>query len=327
MLNEIGALYAVSGKEDEMRDFLIKNLSGCCDTLKTDGMGSVIATKKGDNPELKLFLLVPMDESGIIISQITEDGYLKFHTIGKIRPEFLVSKRVLIHGHSGVIAVKAVHLATKAEREKPVCEEDLWIDIGAESKEDAEAIVTIGDYGSFDSTFLPFGDAMIKGRALGSKISCALALELLKLNLPITLEVAFVAQFEIGFRGATTALRQLTAKHGIILDGIAEGEDASCNQGPVFFFHLLEKENMDEMQALAKTKKIPLQIRFLEENGRDLIVAKDGTEKRFLGLGIPVRYQESAAQVASLRDKNMLFDLLLQFINDYANGGFFYGDQ
>lgn len=327
MLNKLGLVQAVSGQEDGMREVLIKNLSGCCDTLKTDGMGNLIAIKKGTNPDLKLFLLAPMDEAGIIVSRITEDGYLKFHTVGRIRPEFLVSKRVVIHGHCGVIALKAIHLATKEERERPVKEEDLLIDIGADSKKDAEAIVTVGDYGTIDSAFLPFGDELVKGSGLGSKISCALAVELLQQTLPVTLEVAFVAQHEIGCRGTVTALRQLTAEHGILLGGIPQGEDVLCHQGPVLFFHVMQKEDMDAIQSLAKTIGIPLQTRFLKESGQEAVFAQNRTGKRYLGLGIPVRYQESAAQVASLRDKDMLFKLLKGWIDAYANGGFWNGNQ
>lgn len=325
MLNKFGRIEAISGQEDEMRNAIKDALKEVCDTLRTDGMGNLFAVKKGTNPDKKLFLVVPMDESGIIVSKITEDGYLKFQIVGRLRPEFLVSKRVLINGNHGVIGFKAVHLATKEEREKPVLAEDLLIDIGADSRREAEEYVTVGDYGVIDSDFITFGDEMIKGRALGSKLSCAVAVEVLKQTLPVTLEVVFTVQREVGCRGAITVPGQLAAEIGFILDGISEEEGVHCHKGAVLALKKSDREDTDTIERLAKNAGIALQTCMVEHSGQEAVFSKSEHVRRSICLGVPVRYQESAAQVAAQSDQEALLRLLLAWIAEYAKGGLYDG--
>jgi endoglucanase len=146
-----------------------------------------------------------------------------------------------IHGISGVIALKAVHLTKKEEREKPIQTENLYIDIGASTKAEAESYITVGDYGTIESEPFSMGGDLQKGKAWGSRVGCMLALDLLKEDLPVDMEVVFTTQRELGGRGLQTAAFQSEADTAIILDGVPADEGANspkCGKGGVWMIPL-----------------------------------------------------------------------------------------
>ena len=111
MLKELTELLGVSGNEGAVRSFIENEIKDFCTSLRTDSMGNLIAFKKASVPAEKTVLLsAHMDEVGFIVTGITDDGYLKFDSVGGIDPKILVSQRVTNGSISGVIALKAIHL-------------------------------------------------------------------------------------------------------------------------------------------------------------------------------------------------------------------------
>lgn len=148
-----------------------------------------------------------MDEVGLIIRSVTDEGYLKFSAVGGIDRRVLLGKPVRIgeKGVPGVIGLKAYHLVS-AEEEKTVPKlEEFYIDIGAKDKEEAESKVNLGDCAVFDSDVVAFGDGFLKAKALDDRVGCAILLELLKEELPMDVTFAFTVQEEVGTRGAFAA--------------------------------------------------------------------------------------------------------------------------
>ena len=166
-MERLSKLNAVSGFEDEAREYLIPIISKKADSVSVDSMGNIIAYKKGKSDKYTLLLGTNIDEGGFIVSDITETGFLKFKTVGDIDPRTLVSKRVAVGKNRvmGVIGMKAIHLQKKEEREAAVKAKDLYIDIGAKDKADAETMVSLGDTVAFCTEFGEFG-GKIKGKAL-----------------------------------------------------------------------------------------------------------------------------------------------------------------
>ncbi len=166
-MDRLSELNAVSGFEDEARAYLIPLIKEKCDSLEVDSMGNIIAFKKGKSDKYKILLGTNIDEVGFIVSEITEKGFLKFKSVGSPDARTLVSKRVTVGKNkiAGVIGMKAIHLQKKEEREAAVKVKDLYVDIGAKNKEDAEKSVKLGDIISFDTQFGEIGD-IIKGKAL-----------------------------------------------------------------------------------------------------------------------------------------------------------------
>ena len=123
-----------------------------------------------------------MDEVGFIITSISENGMLKFRPVGGIDPRILISKRVHIGKNRipGVLGIKAIHLQEPNERKNAVKVEQMYIDIGANSKEEAAKLVKLGDYAIFDSKMVEFGENKIKAKALDDRVGCAVLIEVLK---------------------------------------------------------------------------------------------------------------------------------------------------
>ena len=160
-----------------------------------------------------------MDEVGLIVTGITEDGWLKFSTVGGIDPQVLAGRSVLVGADlPGIIGSKAVHLQTKEQKEQPVTMEELTIDIGAANRDEANAAVHLGDPVCFDSVYTRFGDHKIKGRAIDDRVGCAMLLTLLQQELDFDLYAAFTVQEEVGLRGAAAAAFTIQPDIAIVLE-------------------------------------------------------------------------------------------------------------
>ena len=145
-LKSLCELDGPSGREDKISTYILNEIRDFCDA-KIDPMGNVIAFKKGKMPSVKKVMLdAHMDEVGVIITDITDAGFLKFDTVGGISVESLLCKRVRFENTVGVIGFKPVHQSTADERKKLPPLDSLYIDIGAESKENAEKISAYRGY-------------------------------------------------------------------------------------------------------------------------------------------------------------------------------------
>ena len=155
LLKKLCLLDGTSGDEYSIRDFIISQIDGHCE-WKTDNLGNIIAFKKGKKaPAKKLMVDAHMDEVGLIITNITADGFLKFTTVGGIDTAALMFRRVKINNDIyGVISGKPVHLIGKEERKKLPDSESLYIDIGASTKEEALKLVSLGDRAVICGDFL-----------------------------------------------------------------------------------------------------------------------------------------------------------------------------
>ena len=220
-LEKLVALRGVSGFEDEVRAYVVKEAKKLADEVRIDALGNVIAIKKGSlQPEKTVMVAAHMDEVGFIITSVEERGTLKFETVGGIDRRVLQSKRVLIGEKRvpGIIGSMAIHLL-EAKDMVPLSVEKLYIDIGCTTKAEAEALVSPGDTAVFDSNLVEFGDGMIKSRALDDRVGCGILLSALEKRYPVTLAAVFTVQEEIGCKGATVAAFALNPDAGIVLEG------------------------------------------------------------------------------------------------------------
>ena len=182
MLEKLTSLCGVSGCEDEVRNFIYGEISDYCDEIYTDKIGNLIAFKKGRSDKKKMMLTAHMDEVGFIVKNITDEGFIKFEAVGGVDSRILLGRRVLVGDKkiNGVIGIKAVHMTTAEERSHAVPIKDMYIDIGTDSREETENLLSPGDYISFSSEYTEFGDNMIKAKALDDRVGCAILVELIK---------------------------------------------------------------------------------------------------------------------------------------------------
>ena len=221
LLKRLTEAAGVSGNEKEVRDIIIEEIKDHVDELIVDRLGNVIAYKKGKEDSKKLMITAHMDEVGLMITDIDNEGLLKFTTVGGIDKRILVSKPVLIGKNKilGVIGAKPIHLQKRDEWQKALNIDQLYIDIGAKNKEEAERLVNIGDYVSFDSQYIEFGDDLIKAKALDNRVGCSLLIELIKETKDIGFYGVFTVMEEIGLVGAGPAAYRVDPDISIILEG------------------------------------------------------------------------------------------------------------
>lgn len=220
-IKKLTEINAVSGNEKNIRKYIKEIIAPYADSVTTDTMGNVIAFKKGTAPSGKTVVFnAHMDEVGFIITEIGDEGFLKFKSVGGIDERIMLAQKVLVGENAvpGVLGVKAVHLQSPSERQNVVREKDMYIDIGASTKEEAEKLVSKGDYVAFDSEYRELGDGLVKAKALDDRVGCAALCELIKKEYREDIYFCFGVQEEVGVRGATVMARRLNADIAVILE-------------------------------------------------------------------------------------------------------------
>lgn len=220
LLKKLCSARSVSGDEISVRDIILIEIKDYVDKIKIDNLGNIIVFKKGKNPApKKLMLSAHMDEVGLMVTDITSDGFIKFDEVGGLDRRILPGKRVNIgkKALSGVIGIKPIHLTKGDEREAIPEISDMYIDIGADSREEAEKYVNYGDSITFDSKFTE-NDYTITSKAIDDRFGCLVLIELIKSELDYDAYFTFVVQEEVGLRGAKVAAYTVNPDYAIVVE-------------------------------------------------------------------------------------------------------------
>ena len=334
-LKELTELSGVSGCEYEVRNYIKNKLSEIGCEYYVDKLGNVIAHNKGRKNKT-IMVAAHMDEVGLIVSHIDSDGFIKFQAVGGIDQRVLNSKAVLVGENKipGVIGSKAVHLMSDEERGKSVPIDKLYIDIGSESKTETEKLVGIGDYVTFKSDYVEFGDNLIKAKALDDRAGCSIILELLSMKLDADFYGVFTVMEEVGLRGAETAAYQLEPDLGIILEGticadmpeikdynkitsIGKGAALSLMDGSTVY-------DIDVVRSVAKiadNNNIMYQFRSSSSGGNDAgVIHKTKNGAKVVAISVPCRYIHSSVNVASKTDYENVLKLAKEVILENQKG-------
>lgn len=332
-LKDLCALSGVSGNEREVRDHIISIISGYADEVTTDVMGNVIVFKKGaKTPAKRIMMCAHMDEVGIIVTRIADDGYLKFATAGMIDQRVLVGKSVEIGDRRvyGVIGCKAIHLLKGKDREKNMEIDDMYIDIGAKDKEEAGKLVSLGDTGAFDPEIREFGDGYIKAKAIDDRFGCSVLIELIKSDLPVDCQFAFSVQEEVGLRGAYTAAYSTAPDIALIVEGTTAADIPSVSEnkkvcrvgnGAVIPFMdqgtIYNRELFNLLTNLADKNEIPWQTKNLVAGATDgAAFQRSRAGVKTAGIAAPVRNLHSPSCVAKITDMEAVFTLARLFLEE-----------
>lgn len=329
------ALSGVASFEDPVREYLMEQAKPFADEMRVDALGNLIVFKKGaKSTGNKLMLCAHMDEVGLIIKRITDDGYLKFSAIGGIDRRVLIGKRVFVGWNRvpGIIGLKAVHLTTAEERGKVPRLEEYYLDIGAKDKEEAETLVSLGDFAVFDNECMEFGNGMLKAKAIDDRVGCAIMLKLLQIDLPMDCVFAFTVQEEVGTRGAFGAAFSVTPEIALVLETTTaadlpgvKGQKRVCapGLGPVISLMdggtIYDKELFRLMCDTADSLGIPWQVKHYIAGGNDSRAVqrtKDGV--RVAGLSAAVRYLHAPTSVGAIKDFEQMLTLTSAFIDALA---------
>lgn len=336
-LKTLCALSGVSSFEDEVRNYIRKRVEPYADSIRTDAMGNLIVFKRGTRPTgNKLMLCAHMDEVGLIVKSVNEDGYLKFGCVGGIDRRVLLGKEVAVGPKRvpGVIGLKAIHLTTAEERKKVPKLTDYYIDIGAKNKEEALAQVEPGDVCTFASDAVEFGDGMLKAKAIDDRVGCAVMVKLLEEDLPLDCTFVFSAMEEVGCRGAFGAAFSVTPEIALVLEGTTAAdvpalpeERQVCwpGKGPVLAWMdngtIYDRALFERLRALAEENGLTWQMKHYISGGTDArAIQRTKAGVRVAGISAAVRYLHAPNSVCSLSDTEQILALARLFLQDMAKG-------
>ena len=330
-LKELTELSGVSGCEYEVRNFIKAKLNEIGCEFYIDKLGNVIAHNKGKKNKT-IMVAAHMDEVGLIVSHIDSKGFIKFQAVGGIDQRVLNSKVVLVGEKkvSGVIGSKAIHLMSEDERGKALPIDKLYIDIGSSSKEETEKLVSIGDYVTFKSEYVEFGDNMMKAKALDDRAGCSAILELLSMKLDVDFYGVFTVMEEVGCRGANTAAYALEPDLGIVIEGTVcadmpevEEHSKSTIIGKGAALSIMDKstvydiEEVRRVAKIAEENNIQYQFRASASGGNDAgAIHKVKSGAKVIAISVPCRYIHSSVNVASKNDYNSVVALTKAVILD-----------
>ena len=329
LLKNLCNLDGISGDEGAVRDFIISEIKDFCD-YKTDNLGNIIVFKKGKKTNKKKILLdAHMDEVGLIITNITDSGFLKFKSLG-IETECLMQRAVKINGNiNGVISGKPVHLLSGDEAKKLPKTDSLYIDIGASSREEAEKVVSVGDSAVICGEFL-VQEGKIISKAIDDRIGCAILINLIKNFNEYDFYASFSVQEEIGTRGAKVASFAVNPDCAIVLEGTTASDIAGvpedktvCHlgRGPAVSF-------MDRATAYDRTfykaaleSGIKCQTKASVTGGNDaasIHLSREGV--RTMVISVPCRYIHSESSIADISDMENAYKLAEYMLLGIASG-------
>lgn len=328
-------LDGVSGREDEVREYILERVMPFADEIQTDAMGNLMVLKKGAaKPKQRVMLAAHMDEVGLIITEITEDGYLRFDAVGGIDRRVLIGKRVFVGSVRtlGVIGSKAIHLTTAEQRKTLPKLSDMYIDIGAKDKAEAEALVQLGDTAAFDDSVIRFGDGFIKAKAIDDRAGCASMLELIESQLPCDCWFAFTVQEEVGCRGASVAARSIQPDVALILEGTTaadipgvSGADRVCQLGKGVVIPYMDKGTIYDRELygmlcrLAEENGISWQTKSRVAGGTDAsAIQRSGAGVRVAAVSVAVRNIHSPASIVKAEECEAQLKLARLFLKEFA---------
>ncbi len=312
-----------SGHETVVRDLVKAEVSKLADEISVDALGNLIARKGVKQPDgMRVMLSAHMDEIGLIATHIDDHGFIRFTTIGGVRPHTLLGGRVrFLNGISGVIGGERLENSSNVH-----VFEKLFIDVGAAGKDDCP--VKVGDMAIFDRPMLELGRRLV-AKSMDNRVSVAILIEVLRKlkKTPHELYFVFSTQEEVGVRGATTAAYGVDPDLGIAVDVTGTGDTPKGLRMAVQLGHgpavkvkdagmLSDPRVVRWMSATAEAAKIPYQLEILEGGSTDARAIQLTRAGVPVGcVSIPCRYIHSPSEMVDFDDVQNAVALLVKLLS------------
>ena len=324
LLEKLSNAHGVSGYENNVRQMIEDELRPYVDEIRTDTMGNLIATKHGGSP--RIMLAAHMDEIGLMAKYVDEKGFIYFTTTGGWFDQTLLNQRMILHtqiGHVyGVIGSKPPHAMKEEEMKKPVKAEDMFIDIGATSREDAHMLgVRAGTPITSDTEFRSLGSDMVTGKALDDRGGCAALIEALRQikDVKATIHAVFTVQEEVGLKGGRTSAFGLDPDVAFVSEvtftgdhpGIEMKDQAlEIGKGPVITVSdaegdgiIVPEQVLQWLKQAAETNNIPYQLKVGTKGQTDASIIHLSREGIPTGvISTPSRYIHTPVTVMKMSD-------------------------
>lgn len=338
MLKDLTDAKGIPGHEKEVRKVMENYIEPYADEVYTDHLGSLIGKKVGKSDGPKIMVAGHLDEVGFMVTRIDDDGFLYFQTVGGWWSQVMLAQRVTIMTAkgdvTGVIGSKPPHILSPEARKKPVEIKDMFIDIGASSKEEAESFgVRPGDsvVPYFEFTQMK-NEKMLLAKAWDNRIGCAIAIDVLRQlqeeEHPNIVYGVGTVQEEVGLRGAKTSAHLIEPDIGFGVDvgiagdtpGITDKEaDSKLGEGPQVILYdasmVSHKGVRDLVVQTAEEKQIPFQYSSMPGGGTDsgsIHITANGVPS--LSITVPTRYIHSHAAMLHRDDYENAVKLIVETI-------------
>jgi len=331
ILKELSEAFGVSGNEDDVRAIVLDAVREHVDEVKVDALGNVLAFKRGTGRQrMRVMLAAHMDEVGLMVVGYDNDGFLRVRSVGGIDPRVLPGTLLQVGSEriSGVIGVKPVHLL-KENGDKVAKLEDLVVDVGAKSKDEARKLAPLGTYATFATRFRELGPT-VRGKAFDDRAGCAVLVELLRgERFRFDLHAVFTVQEEVGLRGARVAAYAIEpdcafALEGTVADDMPKGKDTSptteLGQGPAITVmdrsFIADRRLVRLLTSTAGELGIPYQIKQPGIGGTDagaIHLTREGVPS--VTVAVPCRYIHSPVALLSLDDFNNTVRLMRESLS------------
>lgn len=324
LLKKLTQITAPSGNESAVCDFIENEIKDFVDEIYRDALGNLIAHKKGEGP--KVLFDAHADEIGVLATFIEDNGYIRFANLGGVSPYNALYQRVkFLNGTEGIVTVDA----SRDDIMKSLKLSDLYIDIGAKDKEDAETKVSIGDAAAFVGDFTDLGDRVVS-KALDDRVACYCLIRIIKeiKSQKNDLYFVFAASEELGLRGAKAAATAINPDYAVALDVTSTGDTLGKRKMAVklgsgaaikikdnsILCHPYIKQLMIDT---CKKYDIPYQTEVLEFGGTDAgAIHLTGAGVATGAISIPTRYIHSPSEMADKNDIEAVINLSLKLIEE-----------
>lgn len=335
MMKRLTMANAISGDEKATRIIMREYMEPYADTIETDKLGSLIAIKNGVTNGPKIMIAGHLDEIGFIVSRITEEGYLKFQTIGGWWGQNMLAQRVTIttregKEYIGIIGSIPPHALTPEERNKPANIQQMFIDLGVDNKSEVEKLgIRQGDaITPYFETQKMANDKYLLAKAWDNRVGCLIAIEVLKQlkgeQTPNTIYSVATVQEEVGRRGAETSSYKIQPDIGFSVDvtlgkTLGTSDDKilpSLGQGPALGMFdaamLGHRELRYFVEDVAKEEGIPVQLDIIAggaTDGSKIHLSHEGAPT--INISIPSRYIHSNVSIIHQDDVDNAIKLIV----------------
>ncbi|QUH20752.1 M42 family metallopeptidase [Alkaliphilus sp. B6464] len=331
ILKQISEASGVSGYEQEAAQIVKEHFQKYCDEIMEDPLGNIIGLKKGRGVNnKKIMLAAHVDEIGLMVKNIDDNGFIQFTNIGGVDQRTLLCQEVIIHGKEktyGIIGAKPPHITNEEERRKALSIDDLAIDTGF-TKNELTSRVNIGDVITIKRNMITLQNDWVAGKAMDDRAGIASLLVCLKelqhCNHEVDIYFVATVQEEVGARGATTSAYSINPDIGIAVDvgfgktpELSQYETIEMGNGPAITVGPNIHSNIfDKIKQVAIQNYIDYQIEVAPgHSGTDawpMQVSRSGIATGVLS--IPLRYMHTSVETLSLSDIKKTGKLLANFI-------------
>ncbi|MFR9513619.1 MAG: M20/M25/M40 family metallo-hydrolase [Rikenellaceae bacterium] len=316
-----------SSFEKRISNHILSTVEHFADEAYIDNFNNVIAIMRGSSKK-SIMLSAHIDEVGMIVKYIDDNGYIYFDTIGALDPCILVGQRVTVwhndNMYMGVIGRRPIHILSDSDV-TTVKADEVWIDLGSKG-----STVDVGDYITFTiDNFTEYGDGVYSSHSVDNKIGCAILIELMaelqRNRSEHTLYFVFSTQEEVGCRGVQVAAQALNPNEAIIIDAIHATDyptinnrvygDVKLGKGAVFTYSVDISRDLTERIVNGVKNSIQRYVtsRYSCTEAKSILITNIGVQTAVISY--PVRYMHSVNELFNIEDVESIYNIIIHYIH------------